>query len=138
MARKKITDIEVLPPVEQVAPVEPLLLHLVREQIDRAVDKAVAERMGEDVEAARQKSLFQRHKHRLYYEKWGCRLCSTKDRVHASGGLCNKCLQLWAGRDRQLEREFNRQHPPRHMTAVEQVSHKFRTAERLLGTTTVR
>ncbi len=31
------------------------------------------------------------HKMRYYFEDWGCLICKSKDRPHASNGMCGQC-----------------------------------------------
>jgi hypothetical protein len=41
----------------------------------------------------KQQGVFHLRKWRVYYERWGCLGCHTKERLHGGHGFCEPCLQ---------------------------------------------
>jgi len=137
MPRKKTAAIELLPPSsEALAPqsptatIETMLERLVRER----VDAALAQRIGPDPATERQRSMFERHKAALYYERFGCQICHKKKTPHAGAKLCYSCISRENARDRHLRRDFDKEHPNNASRQLERITARVRTAERLLGT----
>jgi hypothetical protein len=42
-------------------------------------------------EIKRRETVTEQRKWSLYYEKWGCLVCETKDKSHKSIGMCRTC-----------------------------------------------
>ncbi len=137
-AKQSTTEIVPQSEVEILAPPPPgsaRLKAMIEQMIAERVDAAMGELQpkASSLDAARQKSIFERRKHALYFEKWGCEICGTKKKIHDSNGLCAQCHIRRSGRYIQLKREWDAEHPAGE--AERQVGHvtaRATTAERLL------
>jgi hypothetical protein len=82
----------------------------------------------------RHQSIFHKRKFALYFEKWGCLICGTKEKAHASRGMCNECLCKFVKRLEQLEKEYAEAHPQEYETQqIESLTSRIRHAEHILG-----
>ena len=83
----------------------------------------------------RHQSIFHKRKFALYFEKWGCLVCGTKEKAHASRGMCHECLCKFVQRLQQLEKEYAQAHPQEYESQqIESLTSRVRSAERILGT----
>lgn len=83
----------------------------------------------------RHQSIFHKRKFALYFEKWGCLACGTKERAHVTHAMCQKCLGRFVQRLRQLEKDYSQAHPQEYENQqIESLSFRVRSAERILGT----
>jgi hypothetical protein len=125
--RKPVVAEIVTVPREPGAKLQDLLASLVREEV-------AAQRGAESkptLDDQRQLSKFERKKHALYYDKWGCQRCNSKKTGHWAKGLCSKCSVLLQARYAALKREWDSEHPAQN---TNEITARVRSAERLLGT----
>src|SRR5205807_5726388 len=86
-------------------------------------------------ELRRHQSMFHKRKFSLYFEKWGCLVCGTKERAQQSHGMCHKCWLRLVARLRALEKEYAKAHPQEYVNQqMESLTSRIRNAERILGT----
>jgi len=86
-------------------------------------------------ELRRHQSMFHKRKFSLYFEKWGCLVCGTKEKAHHSDGMCNGCFIRFVFRLKRLEEEYAKAHPHEYENQqVESLTSRIRNAERILGT----
>jgi hypothetical protein len=121
------------------ANLEALIEGLVRRRVDEAISRiGIGEfdphfRPREVAAKARQiQNMFEREKFSLYFEKWGCMICSKKT-VHASNGHCTACVNRITSRLRQIKGDYEKAHPEAEIER--QINHltlRARTAEGLL------
>jgi hypothetical protein len=124
-------EAEVLAPPTPGARLKAMIEQMVAERVDAALDEFQPK---PSLDAQRQKSMFEQRKHALYFERWGCEICGTKNKIHESNGLCGHCLSRRNQRYASLKREWDKEHPSGE--AERQVGHvtaRVATAERLLG-----
>lgn len=110
---------------------------LVRQRVDEVLGSANLGRFLEPDLGSRaiasgimaRQTVYDRRKHALYFEKWGCRVCSRKDALHCSNGHCQKCFIRVQHRYDQLRKHWEAEHP------VEQigVDPASKAAKRLIG-----
>ena len=75
-----------------------------------------------------------KRKFSLYFEKWGCVVCSTKTRPHDSNAMCHNCVKKFVERLKQLEKEYAKAHPQEYENQqTENLTSRIRNAERILG-----
>lgn len=83
----------------------------------------------------RHASIFHKRKFTLYFEKWGCLVCGTKERPHASHAMCHRCSTKFVQRLNQIENEYAKAHPQEYANQqTENLTSRIRNAERILGT----
>jgi hypothetical protein len=81
----------------------------------------------------RHQSIFHKRKFALYFEKWGCLVCGTKEQAHESHGMCNTCHFRFLQRLHALEKEYAKTHPQEYENQqIESLTSRIRNAERLL------
>ena len=118
--------------------------------LDLLIQKRVAEAMANEAvilepwfqtsralaaEIRRHASMFQKRKFAIYFEKWGCLVCGTKDRAHESHGMCGTCEGTFVARLKQLEKEYAKAHPQEYEAQeLDKITSRVRSAERILGT----
>ena len=120
------------------------------ETLDRLIQKRVAEATASQgtilepwfqsntlaAEIRRHQSVFHKRKFTLYFEKWGCLVCGTKEQAHDSHGMCGKCMRKFVERLKQLERDYAKAHPAEYADQqTESLTSRIRNAERILGIT---
>jgi hypothetical protein len=86
-------------------------------------------------EIRRHQSIFQQRKWALYYGKWGCIVCGTKERPHSSRGFCARCQANVVNRLIVIEKEYAEAHSQEYENQrIEGLTSRIRNAERILGT----
>lgn len=146
MPRKKKPTIEILPAAQtDLAPQSPKikLEAMIERVIRERVDEVMAQQQGAippdfqpkaiSLETRKKWSVQERRQWTAYYDRWGCRRCDTKERMHACNGYCERCLSLLQGRLAQLKREYAKDHHENAAEQVEQIVSRVESAERLLG-----
>jgi hypothetical protein len=130
---------------------KPVILRVAPEaDLDRLIQQKVAEALANQkailepwfqtsraLAAAirRHQSMFHKRKFALYFEKWGCLVCSTKARSHDTHAMCQRCLDKFVQRLRQLEQDYAQAHPQEYENQqIEHLTSRVRSAERILGT----
>ena len=78
---------------------------------------------------------FERDKHALYFEKWGCQNCGRKKGVsHMCNARCTQCNVRFGQRMTALEREWVRNNPESQIAEdIDHLTRRSRTARELLG-----
>jgi putative transcriptional regulator len=92
--------------VEIVAPDQRKKAEQAEAYVAQLVDRRVAELMARqdlavfqpffeskkaETELRRLQTMPDRHKWRIYFETWGCLVCETREKCHASTGMCRTC-----------------------------------------------
>jgi hypothetical protein len=93
-----------------------MIERLVRERVDEIVSQPGAmltDFQPKEVtsEIRRRQNMFERRKWALYFERWGCRRCGTKEQYHAANGHCRRCQNLLVQRIARIKRDYEREHP---------------------------
>ena len=104
-------------------PLETMVANVVRKMLE-----------GEHVPRSRAKTVFQSRQWSLYFEKWGCRTCHKKNVAHSNNGFCLRCSDLFAGRIKTLEKQFELAMNRHIETDIENLTRSARGAEQLFGT----
>jgi hypothetical protein len=120
------------------------------EALDRLIQKRVAEAQASQgailepwfqtsralaAEIRRHASMFHKKKFALYYDKWGCLVCGTKEKAHDNHGMCHNCDFKFVLRLKQLEKDYAKAHPQEYANQqTESLSSRIRNAERILRT----
>src|SRR5580704_7293081 len=88
-----------------------------RDELDRLVQQKVAEIMAERdaivfepffrsrqiaYELKRLQSVPEQEKWSVAFERYGCMICETTERIHAGNGMCAQCRGLWFRRLSQI------------------------------------
>jgi hypothetical protein len=82
----------------------------------------------------RHQSMFHKRKFALYFEKWGCSVCGSKEQTHVSHAMCQHCLGKFLARLRLLEKDYAKDHPQEYENQqIESLTSRVRSAERILG-----
>jgi hypothetical protein len=146
--RKKNPSVEIMPRSEGAlilkAPAEKfqgMLERLVRERVDEIMANGGASQLETDcqprevaLEIRRRQTVFESRKWRLYFEKWGCRMCNRKTVMHASGGCCERCNSLVTQRLSQIKRDYEKADPEREIERqIDLLTSRVRSARELLG-----
>jgi hypothetical protein len=78
---------------------------------------------------------FERDKHALYFEKWGCQTCGRKRNVnHMCNARCERCHVRFEQRMMQLEREWVSKNPESQILEdIDRLTRPLRSARALLG-----
>jgi hypothetical protein len=80
-------------------------------------------------------SVFHIRKFALYFEKWGCLVCGTKEQAHDTHAMCHNCSLRFTHRLQQIEKEYAEAHPQEYENRqIESLTSRLRNAERILGT----
>jgi len=148
MARqKKETTVEIVPrgqsgivPKAPTVNIEAILDRMVRERVDeilatRAAEKVEADFQPRDVanDTRIRNNVFELRKWALYFEQWGCRMCRRRNVSHASGGHCDRCNNLVAGRLGRIKRKFYEDDPDLEIERqINQITSRMRSAQALL------
>src|SRR6185436_8367362 len=100
---KRRQTIEVVPTEDKSARFKLILKALIREELQAQRHTLNEEPESEKltIHARRERNIYERKKHSLYFARWGCKRCDTKARLHASGGYCGTCYSLLSGREAQ-------------------------------------
>jgi hypothetical protein len=148
MSRKKKPAVDIVPASESaLVPKRPsgnlkaVLDRMVRERVDEIMAERGSAPMEPDFqpkevayELQRRQTVFERHKWRLYFEKWGCRKCERKRVNHASSGHCAACHNRLQMRLAQIKRDFDQANPDQEIERkIGQLTSRFRSAQALLG-----
>jgi hypothetical protein len=129
---------------------KPVILRVAPEaDLDRIIQQKVAEALanqGDILEPwfqtsralaaaiRRHQSIFHKRKFALYFEKWGCLACGTKEQAHVSHGICQHCLGKFLARLRLLEKDYAKDHPQEYEDQqIESLTSRVRSAERIIG-----
>jgi len=76
---------------------------------------------------------FERVKHVLYFEKWGCQTCGKKNVAHMSNAKCERCSGRFIQRMQQLEIQWVRNNPESQIADdIDHLTRRHRTARALL------
>ncbi len=120
---------------------EAMITRIVRERVDELMVKVEGRQVEPDflpkdvsVELQERRNVFERRKWSLYFEKWGCRMCSRKNVSHAATGHCARCHNLVAGRLALIKAEYERNNPETEIDRqIDRLTSRFRVAKSLLG-----
>jgi hypothetical protein len=77
----------------------------IRDALSKLVEQKVAEALASDsgilqpfmqpkrvsIEIRKNQNVIETLKFKYYFEDWGCMICGTKDAIHASLGMCQRC-----------------------------------------------
>jgi hypothetical protein len=141
MRNRKIVKGEIVLRSEAVVVSKPDLQATLERMVRERVDEIMAQRDSQVFEPdfrsktlatgiMRRQTVFDRQKHALYFEKWGCRLCGRKTVPHSSNAHCHKCFHRLTLRYQQLQLEWDRAHPQQQVG----ISNQSQLAKRVLGT----
>jgi hypothetical protein len=128
---------------------KPVILQVAPEaDLDRIIQQKVAEAMANRsailepwfqtsralaAEIRRHQSMFHKRKFSLYFEKWGCLVCGTKEQAHASHAMCAKCLDRFVMRLKLLEKDYAQAHPQEYENQqTDSLTSRIRNAQKLL------
>jgi hypothetical protein len=64
-------------------------------------------------ELKRLQNVPEQRKWSVSFERYGCMICETRERIHAGNGMCNRCHALWFRRLTQIVAEGIKGEPPR-------------------------
>lgn len=144
--RRSSTAIVVAPQAELVPRTSPQELQeaieaMVRKRVDEILSIRNAGELDPDFEPRNiannrllRKSMFERKKWALYFDKWGCRGCGKKDVSHSGTGHCVLCYRKLQLRLLQIEKEFNAEHSDAEIhKRIDDLTSRTRTARELLG-----
>lgn len=114
----KITKFELLPSPGEIAQIP-----VKRAELQRLVDERVAEILhARDefmfepffrsrqiaYELKRLQTVSEQRKWTVYFERFGCLICETMDRIHVGNGMCNRCYGNTQNRLKQILGELVR------------------------------
>lgn len=76
---------------------------------------------------------FEREKHALYFEKWGCQTCGRKKGVsHMCNAQCDRCTARFHQRMKQLELEWVSKNPESQILEnIDRLTRRIRSAREL-------
>src|SRR5579863_10118695 len=103
---------EVLGPAETPA-AETVIERLIEKKLAEMKERSTAETLFEPFfrskaiadEIRRHQTITEQQKWSLYYEKFGCLICQTRNRPHDALGMCDRCYQRIHGRLKALLKE---------------------------------
>jgi Zn finger protein HypA/HybF involved in hydrogenase expression len=148
MPRKKNPSVEIMPrsggalkPKLWTANFQATLERIVRERVDEIMANPGSSQFETDfqpkefaIEIRQNQTVFESRKWRLYFEKWGCRMCSQKTVLHAGSGCCEKCNRLVTQRLIQIKRDYEKADPEREIERqIDHITSRVRSARELLG-----
>jgi hypothetical protein len=130
-----------LVPTSPAAKFRAMLESMVRERVDEIMANRGASQLEHDfqprevaIAIRRRRTVFESRKWRLYFEKWGCRMCSQKTVLHVSGGCCQRCTSLVTQRLSQIKRDYEKANPEREIERqIGHLTSRERSARNLLG-----
>jgi hypothetical protein len=134
--KKKTAAIEVLRATPQ--DLEALIAKRVEEAIEKLAHNPLEpwfESRDVTTEMMRRQCMWDKRKHAIRYERYGCISCGKKKRPHSGNSLCPRCRSRIVQQYLHLKREWDREHPDQPAERdLESITRKMRLAERLLGT----
>ena|ERR1700676_3163661 len=149
MPRKKKVSVEIVPvseanlvPKLPAADLPAMLDRMVRDRVDQIMAERGAGELEPDyqpkrvlVEIQGSKTVFDRRKWAMYFEKWGCKVCGRKKNVsHMCKGRCGTCNVRIGLRLAQLKLEYERNNPESQIAEdIDRLTRRIRSAEALLG-----
>jgi hypothetical protein len=147
MPRKNKPRVEIMPRSEAgLVPAPPtvnpraMLDQLVRERVDEIMAERGAVQLEPDFqtrevayEIQRRQTVFERHRWRIYFEKFGCRECHEIT-DHMGRGYCSKCTQLISQRLARIKRDYDQVHTEADIRQqIDHLTSRQRTARMLLS-----
>ncbi len=147
MPRKKAPTAEIVPASESALVPAPkrespqeMIERLVRERVDEIMVKLEAGHpepgfvpRDEADELRRRRNVFEQRKWSLYFERFGCRVCSRTNVAHYGNGHCQRCYALIQRRLKTIKAEYDESRPDAEIDRqIDRLTSRFRVAKSLL------
>jgi len=136
MPKKRNVSVEI---VRKRSPedMKAMLDRLVRDKLEEILAERGEDRLEPATRSRRIRQThpgFERVKHVLYFERWGCQTCGKKNVAHMSNAKCERCSVRFSQRMQQLELEWLRNNPESQIADdIDHLTRRHRTAQALLG-----
>jgi hypothetical protein len=137
MPKKQTVSVEIVrrpSPVDMKATLE----RMMKDQFEKLMAERDLEQLAPVYRSRRIRPIhpgFEREKHGLYFEKYGCEVCGKKnDLSHMGKGRCERCSNRYHQRMAALEHEWLSKNPDSQIAEdIDRLTRRVRTAEALLG-----
>jgi hypothetical protein len=136
MPKKQTVSVEI---VRRPSPedMKAMLDRMVTDKIEQILAERDLEQLAPVYRSSRIRPIhpgFEREKHGLYFEKWGCEVCGRKDNVsHMGKARCERCNTRYHQRIAALEREWISKNPESQIVEdIDRLTRRLRTAQELL------
>jgi hypothetical protein len=137
MAKKQKVSVEI---VRRPSPVgmKAVLDRMVTEKIEQILAERDLEQLAPAYRSSRIRPIhpgFEREKHGLYFEKWGCEVCGRGGDVsHMGKARCGRCNNRYHQRMAALECEWISKNPESQILEdIDRITRRLRTARELLA-----